>query len=265
MVCADRGQLEQVILNLALNGRDAMPGGGTLTLDMTEVELDVAYSEMHLGVVPGPYVRLTVSDTGAGMTPQVRARIFEPFFTTKGVGQGTGLGLATVHGIVTRNGGSVTVSSEIGRGTTFNVYFPAAHIAEVPATPASAPLRLPVGTETIVVVEDDAALRQLTTRLLHKQGYRVLVAANADEALQLFDHTPCVDLLLTDVIMPQVSGPELARRLTAERPDLKVIFMSGYTEHGIVDNGILNPGISFLSKPFTIETLGRKIRELLDR
>ncbi len=263
-VKADRGQVEQIVMNLAVNARDAMPRGGTLTIETAVVQLDEDYAHTHLSVQPGPYVVLTVTDTGTGMTPEVQARLFEPFFTTKGPGKGTGLGLATVHGIATRSGGSVQVYSEVGRGTSFKVYFPAADPGEPVLDPAPAVSR-PAGAQTVLVVEDAEGLRDLAKRLLQRQGYTVLVAANADEAVWLFEQHPAIDVLLTDVVMPGASGPDLTRRLVERRPALKVIYMSGYTEEAIVHHGVLNPGIAFLHKPFTAETLGRKVREVLDR
>jgi two-component system cell cycle sensor histidine kinase/response regulator CckA len=265
-VKADRGQVEQIVLNLAVNARDAMPRGGTLTIQTANVELDEHYAKTHLEVTPGPYVALTVADTGTGMTPQVQARLFEPFFTTKGVGKGTGLGLATVHGIVMRSGGSVTVYSEIGRGTSFRVYFPRADAAEIVVDTPPPPVSRPRGgAQTVLVVEDAGGVRELARRLLRRLGYTVLVAADADEALRLFEQNGSIDVLLTDVVMPGASGPELTRQLVERRPALKVIYMSGYTEEAIVHHGVLDPGIAFLHKPFTSETLGRKIREVLDR
>jgi PAS domain S-box-containing protein len=261
---ADRGQVEQIVMNLALNARDAMPLGGTMTIATANVELDENYPKTHLAVSPGPYVRLTVADTGTGMTPAVQARLFEPFFTTKAVGKGTGLGLATVHGIVKQNGGSVNVYSEVGVGTSFKVYFPVAQAAETVAELAPLMARHQ-GGETVLVVEDAEGLRELTRRLLERQGYTVLTAANGDEALRLFEENASIDVLLTDVVMPGASGPELTRRLVEQRPGLKVIYMSGYTEDAIVHHGVLDPGIAFLHKPFTAEALGRQIREVLDR
>jgi PAS domain S-box-containing protein len=260
---ADPGQMEQLVMNLAVNARDAMPRGGTLTIETANVELG-QHDATDRGVQPGSYVALTVTDTGTGMTPQVQARLFEPFFTTKEPGKGTGLGLATAHGIVTRNGGSISISSEVGRGTSFTVYFPRADPAEtvVPVPPPAA--RPPVGAQTVLVVEDADELRELAKRLLERLGYTVLLAANADEALRTFEGNALIDVLLTDVVMPGASGIELTRRLTERRPALKVIYMSGYTEEAIVDHGVLKPGIAFLHKPFTSETLGRKIREVLD-
>jgi CheY-like chemotaxis protein len=202
---------------------------------------------------------------GTGITPEVQARLFEPFFTTREVGRGTGLGLATVHAIVTRSGGSVSVDSEVGKGTSFKVHFPRTDAAEVVAETPSLVARPHTGAETVLVVEDADGLRELTRRLLLRQGYTVLVAQNADEALDLFEQNPSIGVVLTDVVMPGASGPELTSRLVERRPGLKVIYMSGYTDEAIVQHGVLKPGIAFLHKPFTSETLGRKIREVLDR
>ena len=264
LVKADRGQVEQIVVNLAVNARDAMPKGGTLTIESANVELDAEYAKTHPPAKEGPHVMLAVSDSGTGMTSEVQARLFEPFFTTKEHGKGTGLGLATVHGIVARNGGSVSVTSEVGRGTSFKVYFPRADAAgHVVAPPPVARARR--GTETVLVVDDADGLLELAKRLLVRQGYQVLVASNASEALQLFDEHASIDVLLTDVVMPGVSGPELTRKLAERRrTGLRVIYMSGYTQDAIVHHGVLNPGIAFLHKPFTSETLGRKIREVLD-
>jgi two-component system cell cycle sensor histidine kinase/response regulator CckA len=264
-VKADRGQIEQIVLNLSVNARDAMPRGGTLTIQIDNVTLDDRYAKTHVAVTPGAYVALTVTDTGGGMTPEVQARLFEPFFTTKEAGTGTGLGLATVHGIVTQNGGSINVSSEIGRGTSFQVYFPRADGAELVADGPPAPARARVGGETVLVVEDAEGLRLLATKLLERLGYTVLVAANATQAMQLFEDNSAIDVVLTDVVMPGGSGPELTKRLIGRRPGLKVIYMSGYTDEAIVHHGVLDPGIAFLHKPFTSDTLSRKIRETLDQ
>ena len=264
-VKADRGQLEQVIMNLALNARDAMPMGGRLMIETINIELDADYASAHISVTPGRYVALEVSDTGCGMTQEVQARLFEPFFTTKPIGKGTGLGLATVHGVVKRSGGTIGVYSEVGTGTSFKVYLPMAD----PATVApSAPVVLPrpsAGAETVLVVEDSDGLRELAKRLLERQGYRVLVAANADQALGLFAQNPSIGVLLTDVVMPGASGPELTKQMIEQRPALKVIYMSGYTEDAIVHHGVLDAEVAFLHKPFTSDTLGRKIREVLER
>lgn len=262
-VQADAGQMEQIVLNLAVNARDAMPNGGTLTIETADVDLDENYANKHFPVKPGPYVGLTVSDTGMGMSPEVQARLFEPFFTTKEIGKGTGLGLATVHGIVARSGGSIGVSSEVGNGTSFTAYFPLTTLSVASGLPAPAVQARPA-EETLLVVEDEEALRILAKRILERQGYRVLLAANAGEALQLFKSNEIIDLILTDVIMPGGSGAELTKRLVAERPGLKVLYMSGYTDDAISHHGVLDPGIAFLNKPFTSESLRRKIREVLD-
>jgi two-component system, cell cycle sensor histidine kinase and response regulator CckA len=266
-VKADRGQVEQVVLNLVVNAQDAMPNGGTLTIETAGIDLDEHYTAIHADVRPGEYVVLTVTDSGVGMTAEVLQHLFEPFYTTKGPGKGTGLGLATVHGIAARNGGSVNVYSEIGRGSSFKVYFP--RIGELGA-PVEAPAPQPpstrahAGGETVLVVEDASGLRDLTKRILTAQGYTVVAAANAAEAMQLFDETPSIGVLLTDVVMPGLSGPELTQELTARRPGLKVIYMSGYTDESIVQHGVLQPGLAFLHKPFTAGALRRKIREVLD-
>ncbi|MBK5299089.1 MAG: response regulator [Vicinamibacteria bacterium] len=265
LVKVDRSQMDQVIMNLALNARDAMPGGGTLTIETANVELDENFPRTHLDVKPGHYVVLTVADTGTGMTPQAQAHLFEPFFTTKAPGKGTGLGLATVHGIIARSGGSVSVYSEIGRGTSIKVYFPAVDGGEMLAEAPPRVVRSPGGAETVLVVEDAEGLRELCQRLLQREGYTVLVAANADDALRLFDEHASIDVLLTDVVMPGASGPDLARQLVQRRPALKVIYMSGYTDDAITHHGIVDPGIAFVQKPFTSATLGLKIREVLDR
>ncbi len=261
LVLADRGQIEQVVMNLAVNARDAMPGGGTLRIATQVVELD---ADTPVALAPGAYVTLTVADTGCGMSPDVQERLFEPFFTTKPVGKGTGLGLATVHGIVARSGGGITVDSDVGLGSSFTIYLPVA----APDTAAQAALPAPrhdQGTETVLVVEDAAALRDLTQRLLTRQGYQVLVASNAADAVTIFDQHPGIDVLLTDVIMPGASGADLTRTLLARRPSLKVVFMSGYTDDAIAHHDVHRRGAAFLAKPFTSEALGRKLREVLDR
>ena len=265
-VKADRSQVEQIVINLAVNARDAMPGGGTLTIQTANVVLDEHYAATHRAVTPGRYVALTLTDTGTGITPEVKARLFEPFFTTKGPGKGTGLGLATVESLVTRNGGSVNVHSEVGKGSSFTVYFPRADSGGMVAPPRQLVARSRASqSEKVLLVEDAEGLRKLAKRLLQRQGYEVLVASGALEALRLFEQNPSIDVLLTDVVMPGASGPELSRRLIAQRPGLKVIYMSGYTEDAIVQHGGINPGIAFLHKPFTSETLGRKIREAVNR
>jgi PAS domain S-box-containing protein len=263
LVLADRGQVEQVVMNLVVNARDAMPRGGTLTIETSCVELDERDAAACIAGKPGPYVVLTVSDTGTGIPPEMQARLFEPFFTTKEPGKGTGLGLATVHSIVTSSGGGVSVESEPGHGSSFKVYFPRADALEMPADVPPPIPRVGAGVQTILVVDDAEGLRELVKRLLDRLGYTVLLAANADQALELVERHPSIDLLLTDVVMPGASGPDLTRRLAQQRPGLKVIYMSGYTEEAIIRHGIPSPGITFLHKPFTSETLGRKIHEAL--
>ncbi|MCU1382580.1 MAG: hybrid sensor histidine kinase/response regulator [Acidobacteria bacterium] len=262
-ITADPGQVDQIVLNLAVNARDAMPKGGTLTIETANIDLDEQYAGPHLRVKPGRYVVLKMTDSGTGMTPEVQARLFEPFFTTKEPGKGTGLGLATVHGIATRSGGGVTVDSAVGRGTCFMVYFPRADAAAMPVAIAAPVVRKASGIHTVLVVDDADGLRLLTKRMLERQGYTVLFAKNAQEAVRVFDDHPSIDLLLTDVVMPGASGPELVRQLVERRPALKVIYMSGYTDEAIVHHGVLDPGIAFLHKPFTSETLGRKIQDVL--
>ncbi len=263
-ILCDHGQMEQVVMNLAVNARDAMLKGGTLTIEITEVMLSVDQPTRGGHLSPGPYVKVTFRDTGAGMTAAVKARVFEPFFTTKGPGQGTGLGLATVHGICGRCGGGVDVESVLGRGTTFTLYFP--QVVPGPVAPrVSAPLdRARAGTQLVLVVDDDQGVRDLARRLLGRLGYRVLGAADATEARAVFLDNPLIDLILTDVIMPGESGPQCVRSLQAEHPGLRVVYMSGYAEDAIAHHGVLDPGIVFLHKPFTVETLGLKISEGLD-
>jgi two-component system, cell cycle sensor histidine kinase and response regulator CckA len=264
-ITADPGQIEQVVMNLVVNARDAMPTGGLLTIETQNVELNAEYAEQHLGVRPGHYVRLAVTDTGIGMDAATQSRIFEPFFTTKDPGKGTGLGLATVHGIVRQSGGHIEVYSELGSGTTFKVYLPLlAEDASTSVTP-SIVLETPRGGETIILAEDDEAIRSLSRIALQSCGYLLLVAANGDEALQLAAaHAADVHLLVTDVVMPKMSGRELAERLRTTRPELRVLYVSGYTDDAIVRHGIVEEGVTFLHKPFTPTTLARRVREVLD-
>ena len=263
-VKADAGQIEQVLLNLAVNASDAMPNGGWLTLATGNVTLDEAYARTHAEVEPGPYVMLSVSDTGHGMTAEVQAHIFEPFFTTKEVGKGTGLGLATVYGIAKQSGGHITVYSEPGHGAVFKLYLPRVEEAPGTAEPARPPEITRRGSETVLLVEDDEPLRTLAREILSIQGYTVLDATSPSEALRLADaHPGPIHLLLTDVVMPQMNGRQVADHLLTARPGLKVLFMSGYTDAAIVEHGVLEPGTHFLQKPFTPDGVSRKVREVL--
>ncbi len=263
-VKVDPGQIDQVLLNLVVNARDAMPHGGKLTIETKEVELDESYTTEHFGVAKGPHVMLAVSDTGIGMDQQTQARIFEPFFTTKDVGKGTGLGLSTVFGIVKQSGGHIWVYSEPGGGTTFKVYLPVAEGAD-PELPEVVPLTTMHGTETILLVEDQDEVRRVAQAILRRYGYHVIEARNAGEALLSCERHPrTIHLLVTDVVMPQVSGRELAERLVAIRPEMKVLYMSGYTENAIVHHGILDSGLAYLQKPIVPDQLARRVREVLD-
>jgi CheY-like chemotaxis protein len=263
-VTADRGQIEQIVMNLAMNSRDAMPTGGTLTFETANMYVEENRPATPHTLSAGHYVTLTVSDTGTGMTPQVLAHVFEPFFTTKELGRGTGLGLATVYRIVERTGGTINVSSNVGKGTSITVYFPRADAAEI-VVEAPSPLRPRVGTETVLVVEDVAALRGLVRRMLERHGYTVLVAESAEEALGVFEQNASIDVVLTDAVMPGASGPELIGQLMHRRPDLRVVFMSGYAADAVFQHGLPKSGIGFLHKPFTSDVLTQKLREVLDR
>jgi signal transduction histidine kinase/CheY-like chemotaxis protein len=262
---ADASQIEQIIMNLAVNARDAMPKGGKLILETQNITLDDNYPKDHAGVEPGQYVVFAVSDTGHGMPENIRARIFEPFFTTKGVGKGTGLGLSTVYGNMKQNNGFISVYSEVGHGTTFKLYFPKVQAEEEQIKPAEVVATTKGGHETILVVEDEARVRAVAVTLLRKHGYRVLEASNAGEALLICEQEKDkIDLMLSDVIMPNMNGRQLADRLAQVRPDMKVIFMSGYTDNVIAENGILEAGASFIQKPFNPTSLLKLIREKLD-
>ena len=262
MVCADAGQIEQILMNLAVNSRDAMPKGGRLTIETSNFEADEASGAAHYSVQPGAYVMLTVSDTGCGMDAETQSRIFEPFFTTKGQGKGTGLGLATVYGIIKQNGGYIWVSSEVGKGTTFRIFLPV-----VESVPEAAEVRgaRTGGSETVLLVEDEVKLRSLVRRVLETEGYLVLEALDCMEALLIASrHKGHIHMLLTDVVMPVMSGRELAERLAKRRPEMKILYMSGYTDDRIFRHGVLESGVAFLQKPFAPESLAHKVREVLD-
>jgi PAS domain S-box-containing protein len=266
-VMVDPGQIEQVIVNLCVNARDAMPDGGKLTIETANVTLDEAYARRRLTVTPGDYVMLAVSDTGIGMTKEVKQHLFEPFFTTKELGKGTGLGLATCYGIVKQSGGNIWVYSEKGQGTTFKIYLP-----RVDRKAETLPRRdevgyLPGGTETVLLVEDEPSVRDIAARILREQGYRVLEAATGEEAVRFAKEKgdEQIRLLVTDLVMPEMGGRELADRLMAVYSDIKVLFFSGYTDEAVVRHGMLDTGAAFLQKPFSPAALTRKVRELLDR
>jgi signal transduction histidine kinase len=264
-VRTDPGQIEQIIMNLAVNARDAMPAGGKLTLETRNVELDASYASSHATVVPGPYVLLAVSDTGVGMDDELLSHIFEPFFTTKEQGKGTGLGLAMVYGTVKQSSGYIWAYSAKGKGTTFKIYLPRAEKTEEEAGERRAEEHPPSGAETILLVEDEAGVRGLAQRVLEQYGYRVLVAQHGEEALRLLGkHDGPIHLLVTDVVMPGISGRELAEALRLSKPDLKVLYMSGYTDEAIVRHGVLEEGVQFLQKPFTPQGLAHKVRQVLD-
>jgi len=266
-VMADPGQIEQVIVNLVANARDAMPDGGGITIATADAELSPAYAAVHPEVRPGPHVLLSVADTGPGMSDEIQAHLFEPFFTTKEKGKGTGLGLATVYGVVQQSGGHIRVNSAADRGTTFLIYLPRVEAPEIGSRGADPP-HLPhpsPGTETVLLAEDEEAVRRLAREILSGNGYRVLEAGNGREALLLSEaHRGVIHLLLTDVVMPKIGGRELGERIRHQRPDLRILYMSGFTDDAILRGGVEENGIPFLQKPFTPEELARKVREVLD-
>jgi signal transduction histidine kinase/ActR/RegA family two-component response regulator len=265
-VKADRGQIEQVVMNLAINARDAMPQGGQLVVETANADLDDEYVRRNVGSRPGPHVMLAVSDSGVGIPRELQRHIFEPFFTTKEQGKGTGLGLATVYGIVKQSGGYIEVDSEPGRGTTFRIYLPRVDSAS-PAAERSPRAAAPTGgTETILLVEDEDGVRELARDILRSSGYTVLEGRNGAEGLLLGErHQGALDLLLTDVVMPRMSGRELAERMVSLRPELSVLYMSGYTDDAVIRHGVLGSDTAFLQKPFTPAALVQRVRETLDQ
>jgi two-component system, cell cycle sensor histidine kinase and response regulator CckA len=261
-VKADVGQLDQILMNLAVNARDAMPKGGALTIETGDVELDDAFVSEHAGSVKGPHVMLRVRDTGVGMPKEVLAHVFEPFFTTKEQGKGTGLGLATVYGIVKQNGGYVGVSSEPGKGTSFDIYLP--RVAEAPQRSEETTSLMPIhGDERVLLVEDEAVVRGLARQTLKLHGYTVIEARDGDEALRLAAEGAAFDLLITDLIMPKMGGRDLARRLKEKLPGLPVLYMSGYSDDAAFREGGLEPGSALISKPFSPQQLLHKVRKTI--
>ena len=264
-ICADPGQIEQVLLNLAVNARDAMPKGGRISIEARNADLDESYKQEHQQVIPGQYVMIAVEDSGCGMDRETQARIFDPFFTTKELGKGTGLGLATVYGIVKQSRGYIWVYSEIGRGTIFKVYLPRVEQSAQSSAPKESDVSSLQGSETILLAEDSESLREMAREYLQSVGYTVFEAASGKEALQKAkDLHGAIHLLLTDVVMPEMSGPELASEMVSLRPGIRVIFTSGYTDDAIARQGVLDPGVAFIQKPYRPKALARKIREVLD-
>ena len=262
---ADPNQIVQAIVNLAVNARDAMPTGGRIAVETANVHLDETYVRTHVGVLPGEFVMIAMTDTGHGMDPDTRQHIFEPFFTTKEQGKGTGLGLATVYGMVKQAGGDIWVYSELGKGTTFKLYFPRVREAVSESGLTAADSRAP-GGEVVLVVEDENAVRDLTIKMLKQLGYVVLAAASGAEALEISASYPDrISALITDVVMPQMSGRQVADALLAARPDMKVLYLSGYTESTVIHHGVLDSAVDFLAKPFSREALGQKVREILGK
>jgi CheY-like chemotaxis protein/anti-sigma regulatory factor (Ser/Thr protein kinase) len=262
LVLADRTQVEQILVNLIANARDAMPQGGKITIELRNVELDNIGVAAHPGLQAGDYVEMAITDTGSGMDAETASRIFEPFFTTKEGGKGTGLGLATVYGIVQQSGGAIEVQSKVGHGTTFYVYLPRAIDFGKPAP--SKRLASPTGSETVLLVEDDERVRALIASMLKKYGYTVLLASQGDQALEIAArHHGRIHLLLTDVVMPSMSGRVLSERLMATRPDTKVLYMSGYSDDAILRHGVKGAATHFIQKPFSIDMLAEKVRETI--
>jgi signal transduction histidine kinase/CheY-like chemotaxis protein len=264
-VKADPGQIEQVLMNLALNARDAMPQGGKLTIATSNVVIDETFARRHLVSRPGPYVMLSVSDTGSGMDEETQAHIFEPFYTTKEQGKGTGLGLATVYGIIKQSEGSIFVFSEPGKGATCKIYLPRVDEPLTPTESVKPVIAAPQGTETILLVEDEESVRELVRKVLEKNGYTILEARHGENAIEICGrHKAEIHLLVTDVVMPRMSGRELAEKLMISHPKLKVLYLSGYTDDAVVRHGVLESMTAFLQKPFTPDALARKVRDVLD-
>jgi len=262
---ADPGQIEQVLLNLVVNARDALPKGGKITIETCNTVLDETYARKHVSVQPGSYVVLIVSDNGVGMDAKTQERVFDPFFTTKEIGKGTGLGLSTVYGIVKQSEGSVWVYSEVGRGTTFKIYLPRVDNGAEDEKLASVASIVPGGSETILLVEDEDLVRDLSIAILEEAGYKVISAADGDEGLRLCQQFEGrIDLMITDVVVPRMSGRELAEYLKVLRPETEVLYMSGYTDDAIVRHGILEDDMPFIQKPFLPDALALKVRELLE-
>ena len=262
----DPTQLDQVLANLVINARDAMPKGGKLTIETANADLDEEYTKTHFGIKPGSYVMLAVSDTGTGISKEILPHIFEPFFTTKATGKGTGLGLSTVYAVVQQSGGEIFVYSEPDQGSTFKIYLPRVK-GEAVSRPAAKPRpEMLHGSETILVVEDDAGVRGAVISILKSRGYKILEAHGGKAAIELLSkQKDPIPLMLTDVIMPEMSGKELAEKVRLIRPEIKILFLSGYTENVIAHHGVLEPGINFLAKPFTIQSLTQKVREVLNQ
>jgi len=267
VVMADEGQLEQVLVNLVVNARDAMPHGGSVAIETSDVVLDDSHAARHPGVPAGRYAMISVSDTGCGMDKETERRAFEPFFTTKSTGHGTGLGLATVYGIVKQSNGHISIVSEVGRGTTFKILLPVgAGTAYVDDPPAAARAPSKGGAERILIVEDEDMVREFVSRTLRRAGYSVIAASNPVDALAIADREPmAIDLLVTDIVLPDMKGPALANELRRRRPDCRVLYMSGYTADVIVRQGWHDGKMEFLQKPFSLETLRSRVREVLDR
>jgi CheY-like chemotaxis protein len=263
---ADAGRLEQVIMNLVVNARDAMPDGGKLTLETGTVQLSESYSARQLGIQPGQHVTISISDTGVGMDEETQSHLFEPFFTTKNPGRGTGLGLATAYGIIRQSGGAIGIISELGKGTTARIYLPVAEAkAEMAVAEKAASTGRLTGAETILLVEDEARVRKLIVDVLTSRGYRVLEATRGSEAIRLAaTHKGPIHLAVVDVVMPEMSGPDVVRQIQPGRSDLRVLYISGYTDEAIVHHGILESGAAFLQKPFLPDALAKKVREVLD-